>query len=268
VIDVHPLEPFGAELQIDLRAPLSTEQEVELLRLYHEYDLLVIRRQELSIDDQIRVMGYLGPVMHTPDGVGQIRPDNGLRTSRLAFHSDLAFSPEPVLGISLHALEVIDGRTATRFANARHAYERLDPTLRRRLAGREALHVFALDLGGRNRAEAVDPRLPSSVHPVIWNHPETGAPLVYVSENQTDAIVGVDSDESEAALSLLFHALYQPSDILEHRWRNGDIVIWDNLSVQHGRADISDDGPRILQRVALGTKGLAEQHPELADYYG
>jgi hypothetical protein len=30
---------------------------------------------------------------------------------------------------------------------------------------------------------------------------------------------------------------------------------------------ISDDGPRVLQRVAIGTEGLAEQHPELAEYY-
>jgi len=30
---------------------------------------------------------------------------------------------------------------------------------------------------------------------------------------------------------------------------------------------IAPHGPRVLQRVALGTRGIAEQHPELAGHY-
>ena len=261
----RPLDPFGAEIDVDLGAPLTTAQQDELRRLYATHDLLLARGQRLTMEDQVRVMGYLGPVLDTPDGRGQIRHDNGLHTSALAFHSDLMFSPEPILGISLHTLEV--GDTSTRFADARLAYERLDPELRRRINGRDALHVFALDLSARNRDADVDAIYPRTTHPIVRSRPVTGAPILFVCRNQTDSIVGLAPDESEELLSALFAVLYDSSHVFEHTWRVGDIAIWDNLAVQHGRADITAHGPRVLQRVALGTRGIAEQHPELADHY-
>jgi hypothetical protein len=106
-IAARPLSPFGVELAVDLAAPMTSGQQDELRRLYATHDLLVAHDQRLTMDDQVRVMGYLGPVLHTPDGRGQIRHDNGLYTSALAFHSDLMFSPEPILGISLHGLGVV-----------------------------------------------------------------------------------------------------------------------------------------------------------------
>jgi len=244
---------------------MTSAQQDELRHLFTTHDLLVARDQELTMADQVRVMSHLGPVLDTPDGQGQIRHDNGLYTSALAFHSDLMFSPEPILGISLHALEV--GDTSTVFANARQAYARLDSELRSRVDGRDALHVFALDLAARNRDADVAAIYPRTAHPVVRHHPVTGEPILFVCRNQTDSIAGLSPDGSEALLASLFEVLYDPAHVLEHHWRVGDVVIWDNLAVQHGRADIATHGPRVLQRVALGTQGIAEQHPELANHY-
>jgi alpha-ketoglutarate-dependent taurine dioxygenase len=264
-IRAQPLKPFGVELDLDLREPLTEAQQDELRRLYAIHLLIVVRDQQLSMDDQVRVLGHLGPLLLSGDSSGEIRHDNGLHTSALAFHTDLAFCREPLVGISLHALEV--GETSTRFVNARSAYERLDPELRECIAGLEALNVFSVKLDARNRDADVDASLPRAIHPVVWHQAVTGAPFVYVCENQTDSIVGLPLDESEKVIAALFAALYDPAQILEHQWRQGDIVIWDNLAVQHGRRDIAQHGPRILQRVALGTRGMYEQNPEVADYY-
>jgi taurine dioxygenase len=264
-IPARPMTPFGVELDLDLRQPLTDAQQDELRRLYTTHLLIMVRDQHLSIDDQVRVLGHLGPLLLSGDSSGQIRHDNGLHTSALAFHTDLAFCREPLHGISLHALEV--GETSTRFADARGAYGRLDPRLRERIAECEALNVFSVKLDARNRDADVDPSLPRAIHPVVWHHAVTGEPFVYVCENQTDSIVGLPPDESEEVIAALFAALYDPDQILEHHWRPGDIVIWDNLAVQHGRRDIAQHGPRVLQRVALGTRGMWEQSPEVADYY-
>ena len=110
--------------------------------------------------------------------------------------------------------------------------------------------MFALDLAARNRDVDVDSIYPRTAHPVVRNHPVTGAPILFVCRNQTDSIVGLAPDESEELLSALFVVLYDSSHVFEHTWRAGDVVIWDNLAVQHGRADIATHGPRVLQRVA------------------
>ena len=66
----RPLDPFGAEIDVDLGAPLTTAQQDELRRLYATHDLLLARGQRLTMEDQVRVMEYLGPVLDTPDGRG------------------------------------------------------------------------------------------------------------------------------------------------------------------------------------------------------
>jgi taurine dioxygenase len=264
-IETKPLEPFGVGLDVDLRVPLAGDDQDEFRRLFAENDLLLLRNQRLTLDDQVRVMGYLGEVLASSEGRGQIRHDNGLKTSALAFHSDLAFSPEPLRAISLHALQV--GDTSTRFASARRAYGRLSDHQRTVLEGTNALHVWPTDLGLRNRDAVVDSRLPRATHPAVWRQPEGGKPILFVCENSTDSLIGFSADESEALLGELFDELYSPDVLLEHHWTAGDLIIWDNLAVQHGRADIGQHGPRILQRVALGRHGLADQHPELAKYF-
>jgi taurine dioxygenase len=62
--------------------------------------------------------------------------------------------------------------------------------------------------------------------------------------------VGLGPDESEELLEELFQYLYAPANLLEHVWRNGDLVVWDNFAVQHARANVRTDGPaRTLRKV-------------------
>ena len=76
--------------------------------------------------------------------------------------------------------------------------------------------------------------------------------LLYVSQQATIEILGLSAEENEALLAELFSYLYEPSNILEHQWRTGDLVVWDNLLLQHARSDFdSAKYRRHLRRLQI-----------------
>jgi taurine dioxygenase len=74
--------------------------------------------------------------------------------------------------------------------------------------------------------------------------------MLYVSQMMTSEVEGLPSDESEALLEDLFTHLYDPIHSWTHEWRERDLVVWDNLAVQHARPDLTTEGPvRTLRKV-------------------
>ena len=218
-----PLEPFGVELELDLRRELSDAEQAEFRRLYELHDLVLVRGPVLTMDEQMRVCELLGPVLMSDTGLMSKDTAIGLAGVELCFHSDYAYSPEPLQAISLHAVDVVDGETSTRFAGGRHAYESLAPDVQARVADASALQVFGVRLDARNRLAELDPVLPSTAHPLAPEHEASGSRYLFAPEMTTDSIVGLDPDESEALLAEVFAALYGPGQVLEHRWTHGGL---------------------------------------------
>jgi taurine dioxygenase len=265
-IEAIPMRPFGVELHLDLREELSPEQAAELRRLYAEHDLLLVRAQQLTMEEQARALAHLGPILDVDNGLISRDSPIGLGGAELCFHSDYCYSPEPLHGISLLAIDVVDGETSTRFASGRRAYGQADTGLRERAGGLDALQVFGARLDARNRLADLDPRLPNTPHPVVQPHTGTDGSFLFAPQMTTDSIVGLGPDESEAMVEELFAVLYDDSNVLEHLWCMGDLVVWNNVTVTHARADNSWVEHRILQRVTLGTKGYFDLYPWLADF--
>ena len=258
----EPLLPFGALVDIDLR-DVDDIVETELLRLFREHYLLLFRDQSLDAAGHRRLMERLGPVPADDDGLVSNDPTVGLQGSgRLAFHSDLAFAAEPDLGASLYALDLVAGGSTTSFASGILAYERLPRPLQDRIAGLSALSVWPIDQSGRNHACEANAGLPRYEHPVVWPHYATGQPVLYLTEMQTDSIVGLPEEESEALIEELFGYLYAPETVYTHTWRNGDLAIFDNRALQHSRPDVSGVGTRTLRRMTLARQGFFEQFPQ------
>lgn len=265
-ISWRALEPFGAEvLGLDLNNALSNDQIAALRQLYDRHHLLLFRQQSLSHDRQVDIVSHFGPPLLTQqDGKGYISNEpgkGGLGDSELAYHSDLAFTPEPFLGISLHAVNVANGKSATRFVDSCRAFQKLSDECKAKLRGLHALHVFAADLTGRN-GEDIPENLPRAVHPLVMQHPRTGEDILYISLNQTARIVELPADESASLIEDLFAAAYREEEVYEHRWSMGDFVMWDNLALQHARAKVTENAPRTLQRVVLAHKGFFQQCPQ------
>jgi taurine dioxygenase len=74
---------------------------------------------------------------------------------------------------------------------------------------------------------------PYAEHPVIRTHDETGKNLIFVNSTFTTHIKDLEPKESEAILSFLFRQMENPYYQVRFRWRENDVVIWDNRCTQH-----------------------------------
>lgn len=255
--------PFGWETELDLTGPLGDEQRAALLRIYRRDGLILFRGQKLSRAQQQAACDVFGPALRTElDNyvVSNVVEGGFLGKAELLFHNDIPYVPAPFLGGSLHALDVAEGAAATRFASALNAWERLPATLKARVEGLNALQVRGHMLGRRTTLADLDPGDTATVHPVVGRQEGTGRPYLFVNLDMSACITKMPPDESDALLEELFGHLYAPGNVYEHQWRQGDLVIWDNLAVQHARSP-TGDAPRTLQRVTIARYGYWEQVP-------
>lgn len=256
--------PFGIEIDADFSRPLSLAQAENLRVLLYDNQLIVARGQTLSPEQHVALIRNIGTVLGTPDTVGYIsnvREDGGLGNTEIVFHSDLAFTSDPYRVISLYAVDVVDGASSTVFASGLWGCQKLSAPLRERVTDLTVRHVYGANYQGRNRLSTVDSDDPWAVHPVIVAHPVTGAPILYVHQNQTDRIMELEEEASETLLATLFDALYQAENRYQHHWHRGDIVIWDNLALQHARGNISKVGNRTLHKAVVAEKSYFDLCP-------
>lgn len=263
-----PLQPFGVEVDLDLREPGN---DAEVARLFKQDGFLVFREQELTQEQQKRVMAALGPVLEDFTTVGYVsntRPDGILGDSEVSFHLDFLYTPVPLLGISLHGIEVPYEETWTRFASGRLALEALSPATRERLRDLKGLNLFSASeegLTGRQRLEGYPANAPRAEHKIIHVDPITEQEVLFATQQNTAAIVGLSEADSEDLIAELHEHLYNDSNIYEHRWRNGDIVIWANQAYHHARGGLVPGKTRTLQRVCI-TEAPAEMYrPPIPD---
>lgn len=255
-------QPIGVEVDADLAEPMSPEDRSTFQDLFFEHSLLVFRDQRLSAERQTELCSLLGPIPRGSASEGgavhQIALDGALGASELVFHSDFAFDEEPYVGVSLHALDVAPADlSSTDFVSGHHAFESLPAHLKQAVSGRSAEHVFPLRTD-RESGERPSADFPRSLHPVVWSHPETGRPILFVSKQTTTRIEGMSTAESRDTLTELFNHLYRPGAVHSHKWRTGDAVFWDNRALQHARPEQAGVLRRTMQRVVIGRGTVGE----------
>ena len=252
---------FGAQIEgLDLTTPFAPVVEAALRTALDEFHLLVVHAPDLAPVGQQQLAALFGPLLdESRDGSGYTlvsdRPGGSIREGPLLFHSDLAFTPTPLVAISLYAVEIPPEGTSTHFVDAVGAARNLRRSTVDAVGGQEAVHLYPLtDARGdrRFRIATVDRDAPCATHPVLMRHPRTGEPVLFVGQMQTDSIVGLDEHASEALLAELWSELYVPANVYTHRWSVGDLVVWDNLAVQHARDNVALGSGRTLRRVPVG----------------
>ena len=257
---------------LEPRWPLAADDRAVLQEAFDRRSVLVFRELEADLTFQSQLSrAMVGEDHDTAAADGGAAPfdwyisnrvaDAAAPYGRLPFHSDSMWCAEPYLVLSLWGEEVEVPAAPTFFAGAVSGWETLPDDLRRRVEGLHARHVSGvIDRSDEPDAELALPDFGttlSTVKPVVWNHPRTGQPLLWLCEQMTRDIVELDAEEGEALLRELFAHLYAPENRWQHEWHEGDLLLWDNVSVQHSRPNVDEDGPvRTLRK--FGTP-----HPDM-----
>lgn len=257
------LSPFGAEVDIDLSAPLDEPHKDAIRDLLYARGVLIFRGQSLTDADQSRVMELFGSVLVEEGGHREISRDGNLGCGRLLFHSDLAFTAQPFKLLSLYALDVSEG-TETMFASCERAVESLPLDLRARIERLRATNVIPPSQSERLVGHGSPAHVPQVTRDLLDNHPVTGRSVLSISEQQTARIEEMAPEDSDALLADLFAALYSPGNVYRHSWRNGDLVVWDNRALQHARPDQAATPQRRMRRIAVADKTFFQLCPQFA----
>ena len=214
---------------------------------------------EVNAFDQYALPGHPGVLV-----VSNIVEDGrnvGYADAGSHWHTDMSYTATPPRCTALHAIEVPSdgGRNLgdTLFANARAAWEALDEADRRRIEGLRAVHRFSAKERGVKRPVKLTPeqiaRHPDVVHPVARTHPVSGAKALYVREGECVGIGGMPDEEALPLIKRLSDHIVRPEFQYRHRWRVGDLIIWDNCMVQHiALRDYEWPQRRLMHRVTVG----------------
>ena len=146
---------------------------------------------------------------------------SGVRRGR--WHSDATFDEHPPAISILSARELPSRGGETAFANQYAAFDALSDGMKKLLAGMEAVH----DASSHRRPEEW------TTHPVLRTHPDTGRTALFVNSEFTRRFTDMTAEESEGLLEYLTTHAHRPEFCYVHRWRPGDVVMWDNRAAQH-----------------------------------
>ena len=223
---------------IDLSQKLSPELRDAIVEAFLADHVVVFPDQALTREQQFGFAANFGEVeahgAHRGESkrysVAHVMSNLGadgnptFRNSRAAnyhWHTDKPYHPAPPLLTSLYAVELPPVGGDTEFANMALAYAALPPETRRGIAGLRVAFSPAFEPSGAT----VD-------HPLVRTHPDTGTKSLYIGNHSTH-IVGMPETEGRALLATLLDHATQQQFVYVHRWRVGDLIMWDNRCLIH-----------------------------------
>ncbi len=260
-LEITPLaELMGGEIvDFDCRQPPDVDTRDAIVEALYRFQVLVFRDQELTPEQQIAFSETFGPLeIHVnQENHGYERPNfhivtnldeagaiidepprdkvfNGTRT----WHSDKSYMPKPSMATFLYGVEVTKQGGETLFASLTAAYDALDAATKARLDGLQCVHSWEQSLRNSKSREVTEEerRLsPPVTHPLIRTHPGTGRTAIYLGMPASH-IVGMDEETGRAELFELLEFATQDRFVFAHKWRQGDLVVWDNPSLVHKSA--------------------------------
>ncbi|MCH2171848.1 TauD/TfdA family dioxygenase [Myxococcota bacterium] len=246
--DLKTLTPhMGAEIHgLDLSKPLDEHQSRDLDAAFRDWMVLVFRDQELN-REQHKAFGRRFGKLHShpmhkvglrgddPEILPVVTTADSPYTAGDGWHTDVTCDAIPPLGSILYLSEMPEsGGGDTLFANMALAYELLSPPIQQFLGGLNAVHDGAKPYIGAYKSEPPEGGYPTSEHPVITRHPESGARVLYVNSGFTTHLCGLASHESSSLLSMLFdHIANTPRIHCRVRWEPKTVTLWDNRCTQH-----------------------------------
>ena len=273
-LDLVDLSPhIATEVRgLDLTRPLDAATVAALRKVWVHRAVLVIRGQKISQEDLLRFTKYFGELgargrpAHTfPPGYAKVLPDimlisnireNGqtigaLPDGEMHFHHDMIHVALPHNASILYSVEVPSYGGDTCFASGHAAYDTLDPAIKAKLEGKRVFNHYQYNTTKRGDTTGSVDAISQAVHPAFRTHDETGRKAIYVNRLMSMRIEGMDEKESDELLNAVFDHAEKPEFVYAHKWRVGDLVMWDNRNSMHARTDFPSDQRRLMWRTQV-----------------
>jgi taurine dioxygenase len=264
---------FGAEIHgVDL-ARATDQDRAAVVAEFHRSGAIVLRGQHLDPEQLTafgRAFGELeGHTLQdfTLPGYPHIyvlsnRVENGrpigAHNDGIGWHTDYGFKAEPVMCTMLYALRTPDEGSDTLLADQCAAYAALSAERRAAIDSLKMIHSYEFLMTSRehNRHELtpeVKAANPDVIHPLVRTHPADGRKALWVSGG-TRGFVGMGQEESFALIDELIAFVTEDRFVYRHKWRNGDVLVWDNRCTLH-TGTLFDDKKYIREIHRMWVKG-------------
>lgn len=255
---------------VDLSKPVDDELRARLNKAFVDHSVLVVRDQKLTADQMLKAVQLFGevfqqhntkfalpecPLIHYISN--QDKYADGTRyIPGAGYHTDHSNAAEPPKATVLLAIELPSSGGDTQYVNLQAAYDGLPEDTKRRIDGLKAVQVYQNSHSTRKltglSAEAKAKVPDSVIHPIVRTHPESGRKGLFINPIRIENIIGMDNSEALPLLDELLAHATQDKYQYYHKWRVGDLAMWDNRCLLHkANADYNMDEMRYLYRVML-----------------
>jgi len=290
-LTITPLLPhLGARVEgVNLAEAVDDAAFRAIFDAFQEHSVLVFHGQRLTDEQQMRFSERFGPLETTLASIGQERrlhpnlvdlsnvdPDHDeklmdwsdrrmiYQSGNQLWHTDSSFKPAPAMASLLSGREVPPVGGETEFVSMRHAYATLPEETRRRLEGRVVVHsilysrsTIAKGLFNPEHERA----LPPVRQALVRANPVNGKKSIYIGSHAW-YIEGLPYDESRRLLDDLLAHTTRAEMVLQHRWKQWDLVMWDNRCVLHrGRPWDAAKHARVMRRTTIAGEGPTAEPP-------
>ncbi len=278
MLELVPItDTIGTEVRnIDVTAPISDADFSCVYDAWLSTTILLFRDQSMTPAQHVafakrfgEAVSYTRSRFSEPDHPEILVLSNltregtliGTPASGRVWHTDGHYLAQPPAGSMMYAIEVPRRGGDTWFANMSAAYEAL-PARAREMA--EGLRVIISRVQSRpyNYPERPPPTAKERAawldvpQPLIRTHEVTGRKSIYAGGNVPWRIEGMPEHRSAPLVTFLQEFSVQPTFTYRHRWRPGDIILWDNRAAMHRATPYDEhDDRRLMHRVTIASKG-------------
>ena len=290
-LTVTPIHPcFGARVEgVTLAEPMDERVFKQIHDAFQEFSVLVFHDQRLDDAQQMAFSRRFGPLETTLKATGRENrlhpnlvdlsntdPDRddklmGWNDRRMVYqsgnqlwHTDSSFKPVPAMASLLSGREVPPVGGETEFVSMRHAYATLPPAQREPLDGKITVHsiLYSRSTIAQGLFDTDDAQgLPPVRQALVRANPVNGRKSIYIGSHAW-YIEDLSYEESRRILEDLLAHTTRPECVYQHRWRQWDLVMWDNRCMLHrGRLWDSERYPRIMRRTTVAGEGPTAEPP-------
>ncbi len=281
-ISIRPLTPgFAGEVAaIDCRRPLDPDEVAAIEAGMDAYAVLVFRDQPLSDEQQLAFTRQFGALENyaTPGHIrrsqeqrlgpgiadfSNLDKDGNILSAedRLWFfklgdrlwHSDSSFRPVPAKYSLLSGRIIPSWGADTEFADMRAGYDALDARTKAEIEDLVCEHSLIYSRAAIGFTD-LTPEEIAAFKPVrqrlVRTHPVTGRKSLFLASH-AGAIRDWTIPEARMFLHELTEHATQREFVYRHKWRVGDLVMWDNRQTMHRGRRFDRHEVRDVRRTTL-----------------